>query len=154
MQDARPPPTRVEPSVHRRDFLGLSGLAFAGLALPFGRTIAAESLLEPADTARRRLLAALLLHASLRVPGTSPDVHPVPSPPGLVGRVEVVVLTAQLQAQERAVAGAGEHEDRAVLALRGVVVVRHPGPDHLARVGQAVGFRGVRRHVRHSTVSR
>jgi len=43
--------------VQRRDFLSLSGLGLAGLLLPYGRSIAAEALLEPADTALRRQLA-------------------------------------------------------------------------------------------------
>jgi TldD protein len=50
--------------VQRREFLSLTGLGLAGLALPFGRGIAAEALLEPVDTARRRLLADAALTAA------------------------------------------------------------------------------------------
>ncbi|HEU0306734.1 MAG TPA: TldD/PmbA family protein [Lysobacter sp.] len=50
--------------MQRRDFLGLTGLTLGGLLLPHGRSIAAEALLEPADTARRRLLADAALAAA------------------------------------------------------------------------------------------
>ncbi|HEY5782955.1 MAG TPA: TldD/PmbA family protein, partial [Lysobacter sp.] len=54
--------------MQRRDFLSLTGLGLAGLLLPtlspWGRSIAAETLLEPADTARRRLLADAALGAA------------------------------------------------------------------------------------------
>ncbi|MDR7133425.1 TldD protein [Lysobacter niastensis] len=50
--------------MQRRDFLSLTGLGLAGLLLPQGRSIAAEALLEPADTARRRLLADAALGAA------------------------------------------------------------------------------------------
>ncbi len=39
--------------MQRRDFLTLGGLAFAGLALPGTRVIAAEALLEPGDVAKK-----------------------------------------------------------------------------------------------------
>ena len=50
--------------MHRRDFLSFTGLGLAGLLLPHGRSIAAEALLEPVDTARRRLLADAALTAA------------------------------------------------------------------------------------------
>jgi TldD protein len=56
--------------VQRRDFLSLTGLGLAGLLLPHGRSIAAEALLEPVDTARRRLLADAAL-AAARVAGAT-----------------------------------------------------------------------------------
>jgi len=52
--------------VHRREFLSATGLGFAGLMLPFGRSIAAEALLEPADTALRRQLADAALATARR----------------------------------------------------------------------------------------
>jgi TldD protein len=61
--------------VQRREFLTLSGLAFAGLALPFGRSVAAEALLEPADTARRRLLADTALAAAREAGASYCDVR-------------------------------------------------------------------------------
>jgi TldD protein len=61
--------------VQRRQFLGLSGLAIAGLALPFGRSIAAEALLEPADTARRRQLADTALAAAREAGASYCDVR-------------------------------------------------------------------------------
>jgi TldD protein len=50
--------------MQRRDFLNLTGLSLAAMALPFGRSIAAEALLEPVDGARRRLLADAALTAA------------------------------------------------------------------------------------------
>ncbi|MGN7916928.1 TldD/PmbA family protein [Lysobacter sp. 22409] len=50
--------------MQRRDFLSFTGLGLAGLALPYGRAIAAEALLEPADLARRRRLADIALNAA------------------------------------------------------------------------------------------
>ena len=61
--------------MQRREFLTLSGLAFAGLALPFGRSVAAEALLEPADTARRRLLADTALAAAREAGASYCDVR-------------------------------------------------------------------------------
>ena len=47
--------------MQRRDFLNFTGLGLAGVLLPhtsaWGRSIAAEALLEPVDIARRRQLA-------------------------------------------------------------------------------------------------
>jgi TldD protein len=43
--------------VQRRDFLSYAGVGLAGLLLPQGRSVAAEALLAPADTALRRRLA-------------------------------------------------------------------------------------------------
>ncbi|GAB3095398.1 TldD/PmbA family protein [Lysobacter terrae] len=56
--------------MQRRDFLSLSGLGLVGLLLPYGRSIAAEALLEPADTALRRQLADAAL-ATARKGGAS-----------------------------------------------------------------------------------
>jgi TldD protein len=56
--------------VRRRDFLNLAGIGVTGMLLPQGRSIAAEALLEPADTARRRRLADAAL-ASARAAGAS-----------------------------------------------------------------------------------
>ncbi|MBF6024050.1 TldD/PmbA family protein [Lysobacter niastensis] len=56
--------------MQRRDFLSFAGIGLAGMLLPHGRSIAAEALLEPADTARRRLLADAAL-ASARAAGAS-----------------------------------------------------------------------------------
>ncbi|SFK91160.1 TldD/PmbA family protein [Lysobacter sp. cf310] len=50
--------------MQRRDFLSFTGLGLAGLMLPYGRSIAAEALLEPTDTARRRALADTALNAA------------------------------------------------------------------------------------------
>src|ERR1700740_1604301 len=50
--------------MQRREFLSATGLGLAGLLLPFGRSIAAEALLEPVDGARRRLLADAALTAA------------------------------------------------------------------------------------------
>ncbi|MFC3814607.1 TldD/PmbA family protein [Lysobacter sp. GCM10012299] len=50
--------------MQRRDFLNLTGLSLAAMALPIGRSIAAEALLEPVDGARRRLLADAALTAA------------------------------------------------------------------------------------------
>ncbi len=47
--------------MQRRDFLSFTGIGLAGLHLPPGRSIAAEALLEPVDTARRRQLADVAL---------------------------------------------------------------------------------------------
>jgi TldD protein len=52
--------------VHRREFLSVTGLGFAGLMLPFGRSIAAEALLQPADSALRRQLADAALTTARR----------------------------------------------------------------------------------------
>ncbi|MCM2336979.1 MAG: hypothetical protein NDI66_09375, partial [Pseudomonas sp.] len=51
--------------MQRREFLGLGALGLGGLLLaPWGRSIAAEALLEPVDTARRRQLADAALSAA------------------------------------------------------------------------------------------
>ncbi|MGO4222419.1 TldD/PmbA family protein [Lysobacter sp. TAF61] len=50
--------------MQRRDFLNFTGLSLAGMLLPYGRSIAAEALLEPVDGARRRLLADTALTAA------------------------------------------------------------------------------------------
>jgi TldD protein len=52
--------------VHRREFLTATGLGFAGLLLPHGRSIAAEALLEPADKVLRRQLADAALATARR----------------------------------------------------------------------------------------
>jgi len=54
-----------------------------------------------------------------------------------------VPLAGQLDGEQRAAGLAGHDEDRAVLAAAVVLLVRHPGPDDLARVGVAVVGRGV-----------
>ncbi|MBN7136421.1 TldD protein [Lysobacter enzymogenes] len=50
--------------MQRRDFLSSAGLGLAALMLPFGRSVAAEALLEPADTALRKRLADTALGAA------------------------------------------------------------------------------------------
>jgi TldD protein len=50
--------------VQRRDFLNVAGLGLAGVLLPHSRSIAAEALLEPVDTARRRRLADAALNTA------------------------------------------------------------------------------------------
>ncbi len=50
--------------MQRRQFLGYTGVGLAAMLLPFGRSIAAEALLEPVDGARRRLLADAALTAA------------------------------------------------------------------------------------------
>ncbi|MGO4260874.1 TldD/PmbA family protein [Lysobacter sp. TAB13] len=50
--------------MQRRDFLSFTGLGLAGLVLPYGRSIAAEALLEPVDAALRRRLADIALNAA------------------------------------------------------------------------------------------
>ncbi|HEY5849480.1 MAG TPA: TldD/PmbA family protein [Lysobacter sp.] len=50
--------------MQRREFLGFTGVGLAVMLLPYGRSIAAEALLEPVDSARRRLLADAALTAA------------------------------------------------------------------------------------------
>ncbi|UNK47904.1 TldD/PmbA family protein [Lysobacter sp. S4-A87] len=50
--------------MQRRQFLGFTGVGLAAMLLPYGRSIAAEALLEPVDGARRRLLADAALTAA------------------------------------------------------------------------------------------
>ncbi|GAB2516928.1 TldD/PmbA family protein [Lysobacter humi (ex Lee et al. 2017)] len=61
--------------MHRRDFLSLTGLGLAGLALPHGRSMAAEALLEPADNGRRRTLADAALATAREAGATYCDVR-------------------------------------------------------------------------------
>ena len=61
--------------MQRREFLTLSGLGLAGLALPFGTTVAAEALLEPVDRARRRALADAALAAAREAGASYCDVR-------------------------------------------------------------------------------
>ena len=69
----------------------------------------------------------------LRVPVTGPDLDL---------RLAVVALGRERDAHEHVAATADDH-DRAVLALRGILLVRHPRPHDLARVGVAVHARRV-----------
>ena len=61
--------------MQRRDFLTLGGLAFAGLALPGTRLIAAEALLEPGDVAKKKRLADTALTAATAAGATYCDVR-------------------------------------------------------------------------------
>jgi TldD protein len=61
--------------VQRREFLSYTGIGLAGLMLPFGRSIAAEALLEPVDTARRKRLADAALTAAREAGATYSDVR-------------------------------------------------------------------------------
>ena len=61
--------------MQRRDFLTLGGLAFAGLALPGTRVIAAEALLEPGDVAKKKRLADTALAAATAAGATYCDVR-------------------------------------------------------------------------------
>ena len=61
--------------MQRRDFLTLGGLAFAGLALPGTRVIAAEALLEPGDVAKKKCLADTALTAATAAGATYCDVR-------------------------------------------------------------------------------
>ena len=61
--------------MQRRDFLTLGGLAFAGLALPGTRVIAAEALLEPGDVAKKKRLADTALTAATAAGATYCDVR-------------------------------------------------------------------------------
>ncbi len=61
--------------MQRRDFLSLSGVGLAGMLLPFGRSIAAEALLEPADIALRRQLADAALATARKGGATYCDVR-------------------------------------------------------------------------------
>ena len=61
--------------MQRRDFLTLGGLAFAGLALPGTRVIAAEAQLEPGDVAKKKRLADTALTAATAAGATYCDVR-------------------------------------------------------------------------------
>ena len=61
--------------MQRLDFLTLGGLAFAGLALPGTRVIAAEALLEPGDVAKKKRLADTALTAATAAGATYCDVR-------------------------------------------------------------------------------
>jgi hypothetical protein len=80
-----------------------------------------------------------LAGATLGIPAAGTDVHPVAAVRGLIGGVEVVVLTAEHQAQV-GVAVLGEHQHGPVLALARIVLVSHPRPHDLTDVGRAVCF--------------
>ena len=81
-----------------------------------------------------------LARSALRVPGPGPDVEPDASAASLGGGVAGVVLARQHQAEHRGTV-AGDDEHGPVLALRGVLLVRHPAPDDLAGVGVSVAAR-------------
>ena len=61
--------------MQRRDFLAFGGLTIAGLALPGTRVIAAESLLEPGDVAKKKRLADAALAAATAAGATYCDVR-------------------------------------------------------------------------------
>ncbi|WMJ71182.1 TldD/PmbA family protein [Stenotrophomonas sp. 24(2023)] len=61
--------------MQRREFLALSGLGLAGMMLPNSRLLAAEQLLEPVDTVRRRRLADAALDAARRLGASYCDVR-------------------------------------------------------------------------------
>ena len=50
--------------MHRRDFLVLSGLGLTGLAMPFGRVIAAEDLVTSLDIGIKKAMADAALQAA------------------------------------------------------------------------------------------
>ncbi|GHA73842.1 TldD/PmbA family protein [Cognatilysobacter bugurensis] len=61
--------------MQRREFLSFTGIGLAGLMLPFGRAVAAETLLEPVDTARRKRLADAALTAAREAGASYSDVR-------------------------------------------------------------------------------
>ena len=72
--------------------------------------------------------------AALGIPPAGPDRQ-------VVGTV--VRLAGQLDAEKTVAGGPGHQQHRPVLAPTVVLLVRHPGPDDLARIGISVGVRGV-----------
>src|SRR4051812_43842395 len=83
-----------------------------------------------------------LARPAAAVPGTDADVHPLPAGAALLGGIGVVVARGELEGQER-LALLADHEHGTVLALRRVLLVGHPGPHDLARIGEPVAARGV-----------
>lgn len=77
------------------------------------------------------------------IPRARTDIHPVPSRAGFLGSVAVMVLARQGQGQHDALdlRVARDDENGSVLALRVIFLVRHPGPDDLARVRTTVVLR-------------
>ena len=80
--------------------------------------------------------------AALAVPVAGADVHPLPTRPGLLGGIPVVVLAGEHQSEPRRLAAAHE-QHRPVLAAAVVLLVGDPGPDDLTGVGAAVCLRRV-----------
>ncbi len=76
------------------------------------------------------------------VPRAASDLDPVAALGGFLRRVPVVVLAGHRQS-EQPVAVPADDQHRTVLALGVVLLVRHPGPHHFARVGQRAGVRRV-----------
>jgi len=62
-------------AVRRREFITLSAMGLAGMALPHGRLIAAEQLLEPGDPAQGKRLADAALDAARRAGASYCDVR-------------------------------------------------------------------------------
>ncbi len=69
------------------------------------------------------------------VPSSAAEQHPIRFPS---------VILARQQDDQEVVRDPGDHHNGAVLALPGIVLVRHPRPHDLTRVGDAVRMRGVR----------
>ena len=103
-------------------------------AAPSRRTVAGSSTSKPVQ--------AHLARPAAGVPGAGPDVGPGPAVARLVGGVPVVVLAGEHQPEEVAAAPADD-EHRPVLAPSVVLVVGHPRPHDLARIGPTVGPRAV-----------
>ena len=59
----------------RRTFLTMTGLGVAGLALPFGRVIAAEALVTTLDVAKKKALADAAMQAATSAGATYCDVR-------------------------------------------------------------------------------
>ncbi|MGO4222417.1 TldD/PmbA family protein [Lysobacter sp. TAF61] len=59
----------------RRSFLSMSGIGVAGLMLPFGRTIAAEALVETIDVAKKKQLADAAMGAATAAGASYCDVR-------------------------------------------------------------------------------
>src|SRR5690554_733706 len=92
---------------------------------------------DPVGVHAQHAVEPYLAVPALSIPRARAEVEPVPPEPRLVGRVTLVVLAREHQAEHpRSVVPDDEH--RAVLAARRIVLERHPGPDDLARVCAAV----------------
>lgn len=96
---------------------------------------------------------------SPRIPRSGAHVHPLAPLAVLIGRVVVVIFRRHL-GQNETIPHSSDDEDGAVFPARGILLVGHPRPAHLAWVGVAVGMRVIgegrqaRRQVEYTRVRR
>ena len=101
------------------------------------RSIAAPSRRTSRSRSRTRPVEPYLAGSPRPVPAAGPDIHPVPADrfSWLRSRSWSLLVSGSVSSSPPR---ARDHEHRPVLAAAGVLLERHPRPDHLTGVGASV----------------